>query len=554
MIAQAIPTRHTRRRAGASDTYSFYQALEGVRADYEMARESRFVRRRQGISPIGASADYHIRNEAAYFRMVETARDMRRNDSIVGPAVERAVSNIVQEGFKLRPQTGDPGLDIELSERWREWASDPDQSDLAGEHSFHDIERIALDSQMTDGDVFELPTEDGSLQMIEAHRCRTSQRTTRNVIHGVLLDEFRRRQEYWFTKDDIDPFRPINLRDMTRNPARDDDGNRLVFHIYRPDRISMTRGVTALAPVAGLAGMFEDTMFARMLQQQVISCFTIFRQLDANAPPDESDSQYGDRETATLSDGATRFIEGVAPAMEVAGKRGEKLTGFSPNVPNPEFFPFIRVILTFIGINLGVPLVVMLMDASETNFSGWRGAVDQARIGFRCRQQDLVARLHTPTYLWKLRNWSDTRSKDYDPALGKMIRKSEVGLPKLFRHRWNTPRWPYLEPLKEWTTNLLRARNGLGSLQTLFAESMAAEADDEVQEIMSERERYILTAKRKAAKINKQFPDDDPVTWQQIFPLPMPEGLQINITEQAPGEKAAQPTEGAAQPTEGAFA
>ena len=96
------------------NTTSLPQAFAKVRADYDMSRESRFVRRRTGLAPLGGPADYHYRNETAYYNDIEKARDMDRNDSIVGQTVDRAVSNIVQEGFALDVKTGDRKLDDDL--------------------------------------------------------------------------------------------------------------------------------------------------------------------------------------------------------------------------------------------------------------------------------------------------------------------------------------------------------------------------------------------------------------------------------------------------------
>src|SRR5690606_1028361 len=94
-----------------------------------------------------------------------------------------------------------------------------------------------------------------------------------------------------------------------------------------------------------------------------------------------------------------------APGIEYTGAPGEKLTGFSPNIPNAEFFEHARLILTFVAINLDMPLQMLLLDATATNFSGWRGAFDQAKIGFRQIQSWLLKRFYAPVYEWKLRQW-----------------------------------------------------------------------------------------------------------------------------------------------------
>ena len=85
-----------------------------IRADYDATRYSRFVRRRTGVAPMGAGADYHFRTEKEYYDLIEQARDMDRNDGLVGILADRRVDNIVQSGFTLDPKTGDKGLDNAL--------------------------------------------------------------------------------------------------------------------------------------------------------------------------------------------------------------------------------------------------------------------------------------------------------------------------------------------------------------------------------------------------------------------------------------------------------
>jgi len=55
--------------------------------------------------------------------------------------------------------------------------------------------------------------------------------------------------------------------------------------------------------------------------------------------------------------------------------------------------------LGILAVNLDLPLCVFLLDASETNYSGFRGAIDQARqrpaTRRRHRQEQVQVRLPT---------------------------------------------------------------------------------------------------------------------------------------------------------------
>lgn len=497
---------------------SHFAAFETLKNDYAASKNSRFRRKRTGISLQGSNADYHYRTEGDYLRMLETARDMDRNDAIIGQAIDRAVINTVQNGFVVDPQTGDDKLDLELWNRWEDWSNDPDQCELSGELVWKDVEYLTLRQAFIDGDIFVLPTESGQVEIVESHRCRTPTKTTRNVVHGVLLDEHRRREEYWFTKRDIDPSEALRLvSDITPYPARNKEGHRQVFHIYNPKRCTQTRGVTALAPIFDASGMFEDINFARMIQQQIVSCFAIIRTKEKGTfggPP----SATGNVTTETRSDGSTRTLQGIAPGMEISGEEGESINGFSPSVPSPTFFDHMRLVLTLIGINIGLPLVMVLMDGSETNFSGYRGAVDQARMTFRHNQDWQVRRLHSPTYLWKVRQWMKA-----DAGIRKAAAKSKINV---FSHKWNPPTWPYIEPFSDANADLLRLKHNLISPRRLHAER-GRDWDEIAEESIADNALAIKLAIKTAEEINKESDGTTLVHWRELLSLPAPEGLKI---------------------------
>jgi len=495
-------------------------SFNDIRADYEMSRESRFVRRRTGLAPQGGTADYHYRNEAKYYDDIEKARDMDRNDCVVGQTITRAVDNIVQGGFSLDPQTGDKKLDQDLWQRWQDWSNSPD-CDIAGEMTFQDIEHQVMRSTLLDGDIVALGLESGELQLIEAHAIQNSARMP-NTFLGVTIDDYRRREKYWVLKDANTP----NESKATKaDPVdvRDENGNRQLFHIYDPKRSTQTRGITAFAPIMQLAGMFEDIQFAKLVQQQVVSCFAIFRQQavinNGGSPP--STVGYGNGSVETTL-GGTRYIEDITPGMEVVGAPGETLQGFSPNVPNAEFFNHVKLMLQLIGVNLGLPLCLVLMDGSETNFSGWRGAVDEARKGFKRNQTNLANRFHKEVYRWKLRQWSDE-----DPALGQAFKR--LGS-KVFNHKWNCPTWQYIDPVGDAQGDALRITNSLISPRRLHAEG-GRDWEEVAGEIVEDNAYAISRAKMVAKRINKKYDDGAPVHWRELISLPMPAGTQMTMSD-----------------------
>ena len=502
-------------------TLQFKRAKE-ARADFDFVKPSRYKRTRTGLAPQGGSGDYHSRNTHEYYNGIELARDMMRNDAIVGQAVERAAQNIVQGGFSLDWRTKSKALNRLLRDMWNEWASDPEQCDLAGEMTFPEYELQSCTDMLGDGDCVITGTLDGPLQYFEGHNI-FRRHPRQNTVLGVQLApnarNYRKRQAYWVVRDDIDP---RNTRKEISQPlaVRSEDGVRQVFHVYHRKRTTLTRGVTALAPIFNVAGMRDDIDFAKLVQQQVVSCFAIFfkRSHHVQGSIPSTDAGYGKTSTETDSEG-TRIVDQVAPAMQVTGAPGEEIEGFSPNIPNPEYFDHYKLMITQIGINLGLPLVLVLFDSAAT-FHGHRTTLEEARRGFRSNQRNLMNRLHHPVVKWKLAQWlADSSKLRSDVARFGMT------------YKWTPPSWAYIDLLKDAQGNALRLKTNQTSPRRLLAETIGADWEDIVSETVEDNSLAIQAAIKEANKINDKFPDAN-VNYRELISPPLPDGIQMSLNHE----------------------
>lgn len=514
--------------------------LEGVRSDYEIAkRNSRFRRRRPGVGTVGTSADYHYSSEADFLYTMEYARDLDRNDLVAGMCLDRLLDNILQEsGISPDPDTGDENMDDRLKLLWQQWALNEDSCDLAGEMAFPEIERTVLRSTLVDGDVVVLPNESGALELMEAHRLRTPRNTRRNVVHGVLLAEDRRRLQYWFTRDELDPLKAFSrVSDVIPVSVRDEGGSRQVFHVYNPDRCSQTRGVSVFRRCSDALGMHDDIQFANLVRQQIASCFAFIRERDGKSSGLPGDIQFGSR-TTTTEGGYTRTVDNISPGMQVKTDPGEKITGFSPNIPNPQFFEHATLILKLISANLNLPLHAVLLDASQTNFSGWRGAIDQARSGFRRVQGWLIRKFHARVYRWKVRQWLSE-----DPELQAWSEQSGVDP---FRCKWNKPTWEYIEPLKDAAADAAKVKGLLCSLRSVH-NRRGYDLDDVAREIVRDNVKIIRMAREAARELNSDLQEEsERVTWRETLTLPVPEGMTFSLAANVSGDDDADTSKEAA--------
>lgn len=501
-----------------------------LKADYDMTVPSRFVRQRRGLPSGGGSADYHFRNEQKYYDAIETARDMERNDAVIGPLLDRAVSNEVQEGFGLEISTPDPGFNSAVYDRWVDWANDPEQCDIAGEMTFNEFELMASLAEKRDGDCLITCLNDGSLQFHEAQYIGTNARMD-NVVLGVELDSHRRRMAYYLSTDLIDPMRTVVRGGFgaseTRIPCRTPDGMRQAFHVYNSRRTTQTRGVTGMAPILKISAMFEDVNFAKLVQQQIASAVVLLRTRTQFSGGMVSRVNYGEEESLTTTTGDIRTSDGVMAGMELTGQPGEDISAFTSNIPNAEYFQQVRLLLQLMGVNFGLPLCLVLMDGSETNFSGWRGAVDEARKGFRLNQRNLIRRFHQPCYKIKLSHFLAE-----DPALRKIAAK--MG-PESCSHVWHPQAWQYIEPVKDAQGDLLQVRNGLTSPRRIQQKN-GRRWETVAQETIEDNRLAIVAAKKAAQELNEDFQDGTPVHWRELVSLPTPDGTAGQLIPTVPSE------------------
>lgn len=504
-------------------------AFRSLKADYNMAKPNRWNRQRAGVGSVGRSFDYHFRNESNYFYMVELGHDYDRNDVVVGQAITRFVDNVVQDGFRLDVSSGDDVLDQYIQSSFCMWAENPDLCHMAGEEDLHSIARLGMRSMVVAGDAINLLTKAGSINTPDSYRFRTPRNTTRNVHLGILRDDYGKHLEYWATKSDTGIHGFVDkVNDMMVYPTRDKNGNRQVVHIYDPRRQHQARGVTAFAPISDAIGMHDDIQLATLVHQQAVSAFAIIEQYLADAPmsggkPNAKANAFGDVSETTKPDGSTQILEGLAPGLHIKVPAGKKIDLASANVPSANFFPHTLLILQFIAINLNMPLQLLLLDPTKTNFSGWRGAMDQAKMSWRRLQGLLVKRFYRPVYEWKVRQILAD-----DPAALR-VAESKSGKVNPLNHTWYTPNWPYLEPVKDVTAQIMDAGNPTTSYRRV-ASANSRDFKQVVIERCGDSEFAIAQAMETARRINEAHPGCN-VSWREIWNPATNKDIQLTITD-----------------------
>ena len=512
------------RQFGPNEVAAVFDRLNSIRADYNISKNTRHTRTRHNLISRGAGANYHIRSDYDFYKGIEKARDMDRNDAIIGQMITRATYNEIQDGFTLEFNTGDKGLDRELKLRFDEETSDPEQFDIAGENTFKDFEWYASRSAKLDGDCgIVADSSADKVQFFEAHSIY-HEGNTDNIVNGVKLDEFNRRVSYFIAAD-----KP-NAYDTTRQPeqeiqTRDEYGTRQFFHIYNSPRLPQARGITALAPIFEAASMLEDINIATLVKQQAASYFAIIEIGNGAGQSLPSAGPF----TNTTETGANNESINVAnpdgPGVYYRVPRGSDLKTFSANIPNSEYFDQVNLIIRFISVNLGLPLMMALLDGSDSTFHGYRGALDEARRGFRWNQNKLKQRWHNPYTKWKVLRWVEN-----DVRLESFASRSDINI---LSYEWTAPGFPYVEPTADANGDVLQLRNNLNSPRRI-QKARGREHETVTQETVEDNTFAISKAVEAANKLNESVENDaDKVHWRDLINMPTPEGVQVSQSVQS---------------------
>ena len=520
---------------GATDTFRSLKSNPIVRQsklwwnahqDYTATKFDRYSRDQSHLPHNGASADYHSRSEHLRLRLIEMSRDYEMNDPIVRAGINRLISNIIQAGFIPEPRTGDKEVNKKLKKLWKRWSDTPTRCDAAHRMTFRQMEQLALRAIIRDGDVFAVRTNSGKLRWYEGHRYRTPGDKADTTVLGITLDPaFRVPKTAWFTKEEINPYKQLQSTTKLTGIDFDDPKSSVpkVLHLAFLDRFGQTRGVTALSPISQYIGMLDDLHFAKLVQAQTVSAYSIIKQrdLDEWTSGVPGGGMGGDTETDTTPDGYSRKFELNGPGQIVDGEPGVNYVGFSPHVPNAEFFQHSMQIITFIAANFDLPVFTLLLDSSQTNFSGFRGALDQARLRFRQIQDWFVDTFHKQVWRWQVELWIEE-----DPELQALVDSMDVDL---FACEWITPTWQYLEPLKDTQADVLAVKSNINSPRRIAA-GQNRRWEELKDEIIEDNISLIEPAMEAAVALNKKFKGTgQQVTWREVATLPLPDGIVLNM-------------------------
>lgn len=441
--------------------------------------------------PQGGSADYQARYDLDLLR-AESQR-MDRDNAIYAAIVNRALDNIIGDGFSLQSRAASARKRQKIEALWRDWCESGPE--VRGFSKWWQDERLVLRHVWVEGDVGAILVSQGDVagryQLVEAGQIVTpgAGAKSKNIENGVELDKYGRPLRFHVA--DYSDSGATTKRVTQPIEAKD-----FVFVCQRL-RASQTRGFPVQTPNLPVFHMLSDVLvneaYSWQLQSRIAVAITRPGAAElAMAASDESDRT----KPPAVADRMLDFDDGLVFHLEP----GESVQTIQRNIPGHQFTDSVTTYLRILGLPVGMPLELVLLDWSKTNYSSARAALEQAFGAFRTWQRILEQQWHDRLFAWKVSEWVQT----------KQISGDDV-----YDHVWIKPAFPWLDQLKEGQAWGQRIDRGL----TTHAEAIKSQNRDR-EDVVGEREREV----RDAIAIAQRIEDDTTVKvpWQIFAGLGQP--------------------------------
>lgn len=413
-----------------------------------------------------ASADNDL--WSALRPLIARSRSLYNDDSNVQAAVDELVATVVDDGLKLQSHVANrrgKGLDLAVNQRiedaFNAWANNPDWCDVAGLHTFWQMQRIVQHNRLVDGGIlircvkrrFGDSPIPFALELIDVDLLddRTALINSRknDIRMGVEVDGWRRPVAYWLFDS-----HPADLWGTQGQSyfSRPVDASEII-HVFNRQgwRAGQTRGTPALHAVILKARNLLGLEESEIVKSRVQSCMTVFVETEfpETEPIPVDDEGYAIRE---LFPGAVEYLS-----------PGQKISAFDPSSPNPNLPAFVKHFQRGIARVFGMASYAVTGDLTEANYSSLREGTLKEWRRVRIMRDELSQDFCHPVFI----RWLDA-------AVGS----GAIAMPGDFefdRLRYRKDSWfgrpmPWVDPLKDINAIAKEIELGLTTQTEVLAE------------------------------------------------------------------------------------
>jgi lambda family phage portal protein len=428
---------------------------------------ARETRRTRSWRPTDASVNALLANDVEELR--RKSRDLVRKNAWAQNGIEHFVANAVGTGIVPHPLTQDDAFRAELLEAWEDWTQ---ECDADGTQDFYGMQALICRSYIEGGDCFvrvrDRRESDGlsvplQLQALEAELCEPSYEQNlgpgRKIQAGIEFDSVGRRIAYHMFRDHPGDY--INLRGGERIPVP----ARNVLHVFQPTRAGQLRGVPGLATIIAKLWELEKYDDAEVMRKQVAAMYAGFIR-----KPDALSNPLGGGGIEGVDEDGVELARLEPGTMQELGP-GEDVVFSGPSDVGNSYEPFLKFQLRQAAAAIGVTYEHLTGDYQGVTFSSVRASWIEFRRRISLVQRNiLIFQLCRP--VWR-------RFVEAAVLSGRVAVPAGVPPRNLFRVRWTTPGWEYVDPEKEARAKVIAVRAGFTSRSRVVAEQgLDAEALD----------------------------------------------------------------------------
>lgn len=482
--------------------------VDGMRRVYgALGYRSVRVAAAEGRSYTAYPGESHDERDRA--KLVNQSRDFMRNNAIYKGMIERMVSYIVGNGFELQVTGAADGTIKKVEGLWRSWFAKPEVRNLL---SGAEVSRMICRELLIAGDNAVLKTDKGLIQLFEAEQIDSTD--TKKFPNGIRKDDYGRPMEF-----SLCPWQAHGLDKRKANAVKAED----VLFLTNPERPSNIRGVPASQSSFAMLHRINDVCDSEAIAWQLLSRMAIAITRESGEEKAYIESKDDPDKTTEDKEGdlATRLTE-LDYALIFHGKTGEGVAGIERNIPGMNFSESLRMFLRLLGLPVGCPLELVLLDWTKSNYSQSRAVLEQAFENFLFWQYKLRDFFYGPLFEWKLGHW---QSQD----------TGGIGKNNKLAANWIMPTFPWIDQLKEVQAYSEKVERGF-TTHSQTCKSLKLDPDD----VLEQREAEVRSAIERAQRIEKET--GVLVPWQHFAGLKPPTQAPA-VAEEKPQTDKQEPDE-----------
>ena len=400
------------------------------------------------------SADQEIKGNMRLLRA--RARELSRNNPVAKSYLKLLTANVLGEkgiGYQaqVRNNSGDLNkpFNDKIEDAWSEWGKKGNCT-VDGKISFRALQSLVLKNIATDGEVFVRMVRGFNnkhrfaIQLFDADQVdhlfsRFASKQENEIRMGIEVDEWGRPVAYHVNLKHPSDLGGSLIR--TRIPADQ------MLHLYDPERVNQTRGITWYHPC-----MFEMRMLGGYVEAELVAARTGAAKMGFLETLDASGFVEPNPDAKYRLEAQPGVIEQLPPGM--------KFSQWNPDHPANAFEMFVKAMLRFIASSLGVSYNALASDLQGVNYSSMRSGMLIERDQWRMLQSFMKEQMLQPIF----ESWISMALLS-----GALVLDSRD--PSRFcTGKWEPRGWMWVDPLKDVQAGILGIGAGLTNRDKLIAE------------------------------------------------------------------------------------